>query len=174
MTVRLRRRGPEVSERLTFEDHPLPDLGSRWWGRFVDGIVIGLPLSLIVLTALHGLVARLLLVVPALLIYEGVCVSIWGQTAGKRIARTRVVPVRFGNPRPGPAQAFFRTAVVGVPSLLLVLPRPAGILFYDLAFAVIWLPILRQRQRRGLPDLLAGTIVVDARTYRQSVPDGAL
>jgi hypothetical protein len=34
--------------------------------------------------------------------------------------------------------------------------------------------MLRQRQRRGSPDLLARTIVVDARTYPEAVPDATL
>jgi uncharacterized RDD family membrane protein YckC len=160
-----------LRENPTFENHPLPDLGLRWWGRFVDGVVIGLPLSLIARIAIHDPVARVPSVIVALLIYDGLCVSIWGQTLGKRVARTRVVPVRPGALRPSVAQAFVRAAMLALPSLLFLLPRPAGGIFFLVGWAFIVFPMLRQRQRRGSPDLLARTIVVDARTYPEAVPD---
>jgi uncharacterized RDD family membrane protein YckC len=105
---------------------------------------------------------------------DGLCVSIWGQTLGKRAARTRVVPVRPGALRPSLAPAFVRAAMLALSSLLFLLPRPAGGTLFHVGWAFIVFPMLRQRQRRGSPDLLAGTIVVDARTYREAVPDATL
>ncbi len=85
------------------------------------------------------------------LAYEAGTTSFLGQTMGKLATGIRVADRRTGR-RPNLARSVIRTAVV--PALL---PFAAvfGLLGYATAF-------VDQRERRGLPDRLAGTVVVKA------------
>jgi uncharacterized RDD family membrane protein YckC len=159
VTVRPGRHGPRVTERRTFQGHFLPDLGARWWGRFVDGILF-LPVTLFVLIALHNAGNLRYVTVVVLFAYEVFCLSRWGQTLGKRVAGTRVISTRAGGAKPTPWQAFLRTAVFVAPDLLILVPRPTGSLLVEVGTGVIVLSILVSRNRRGLHDLVAGTVVV--------------
>lgn len=78
----------------------------------------------------------------------GYFVGFWsatGQTPGDRVMQIRVVTARGERVKP-------RQAIV----------RYVGVILATLPLFLGYLPILVDRRRRGLPDLLAGTVVVDA------------
>jgi uncharacterized RDD family membrane protein YckC len=160
VTMRPGRNGPRVRERPMYRDHFLPDLTKRFLGRLIDGLVVS-PITFLVVFVFHDNRFGILLGALTLIIYEGSCVALWGQTIGKRVAGTRVISYRSDSLVPSPAQAFTRAAVFASPSLFILLSLPSGAILDQLAFAAIWISILRQRNRRGLTDLVAGTIVVE-------------
>jgi len=114
----------------------------------------------VVIFVFHNRRSAILLASPVPFCYEGLCLTRWGRTLGKRAVGTRVVPFRSARPLPSPVQAFVRAAVNASPVAVLFLVRRPSVWTIDLVSAAIWVPILVQRQRRSLPDLLAGTIVV--------------
>jgi len=160
--VRPGRRGPRARARPSFDGRALPDLGARWWGRVVDSLIVGLPAGLLVRVVVHGR-ARVAAGAILVFLYEALCYAMWGRTLGKVVAGTRLVG-RESRDRPTVEQALLRALVTSVPTLVLV-PKPlVGILLADLAAIIIYLPVVRGRERRGLHDLLAGTIVISARS----------
>jgi uncharacterized RDD family membrane protein YckC len=70
--------------------------------------------------------------------------TVAGQTPGMRVMGLRLVAGRDGNERPGAGRALLR--VVGL--VIAIVPFFAG-----------FLPILFDRRRRAIPDMLAGTVV---------------
>jgi uncharacterized RDD family membrane protein YckC len=97
------------------------------------------------------------------LLAGGYLVTFWsgaGQTPGMRLLRLRLLGPEDRPPSLG------RALVRAVGTVLAIIPLFAG-----------YLPVLFDRQRRGLPDLLAGTVVVyeDAQTFSSaglvSTPD---
>jgi len=159
-TVLPGRNGPRVRERRAYRDHLIPDLTTRFLGRLID-TAVGIPVTLVVFFVLHDSGIGVALGVLAVLTYETSCIAVWGQTVGKRVEGTRVIGYRSGALIPTAAQAFLRAAVWVSPSLLLLVPRPAGPTVSELAGTAIWISILASRNHRGLTDLVAGTIVVD-------------
>jgi uncharacterized RDD family membrane protein YckC len=130
-------------------------LGQRFGGRVVDAIVllaVVLPLRFV----LDGLAYRL---VGAAVsgTYEVVAIAVWGQTFGKRVAGTWVVSTVA--PTLSPGQAVVRYLLYGGVGLVLSLVYP---LLSSLWGIVIVVSILRNPERRGVPDLAARTIVVSA------------
>ena len=95
---------------------------------------------------------------PALIALGGVAYVLWsagyfvvfwastGETPGNRLMRIRVCMADTGEP-PHPLRALFRLGAL----VLAVIPLFAGLL-----------PILVDARRRGLQDMLAGTVVVAA------------
>jgi uncharacterized RDD family membrane protein YckC len=109
----------------------------------VDAAVI--LLIFVSLAALVALVATLLAVGWALLA-GGYFVMFWsgaGQTPGMRLLRLRVVG------REGRPPSLGRSMLRAVGTLVAIVPLLAG-----------YVPVLFDDRRRGLPDLLAGTVVV--------------
>ena len=105
--------------------------------------------------------------IAVITIYEIVMTKIRGQTLGKMLARIRVVKARDGT-LPGWGASIIRYAV---PSLAVWLIEVAMSLLgrSDSFWVVFLLPAFYltaalDRQRRGLHDKAAGTIVVSART----------
>lgn len=85
------------------------------------------------------------------MVYEAGTTAFLGQTMGKLAAGIRVANRQTGR-RPGLARSIVRTAVV--PGLLPLIAL-FGLLGYATAF-------LDRNERRGIPDRLAGTVVVKA------------
>jgi uncharacterized RDD family membrane protein YckC len=96
-----------------------------------------------------------LLLMSGLLLLAGIYfVTFWsgaGQTPGMRLLRLRLLGPGSRPPSVG------RALVRGVGTVIAIVPFFAG-----------YLPVLFDDRRRGLPDLLAGTVVV----YEASPPDG--
>jgi uncharacterized RDD family membrane protein YckC len=157
------RHGPRVRERQMYRDYLLPDLTTRFLGRLIDSLV-GVPYAVLDLFVFHDSRIGILLGALFLIAYEGTSVAIWGQTVGKRVMGTRVISYRSATLAPSPAQAFTRAAVFASPAVFILVAGTGGSILEQVALAVVGLSILASRDRRGVTDRLAGTIVVDHRT----------
>jgi uncharacterized RDD family membrane protein YckC len=159
-------------------------LASRW-ARF-GGFVV----DLVIAAAVYSLVARAAravgatddaggeLAVVAIVAWwtrallETVPVARWGWTLGKLAVGTRVVGTETLAP-PGIPRAVLRWMVVALPEIVAV--AVWGLLDADvLGLAVLWggaiavhVGVLVERDRRGLHDLAARTLVVRARSLRR-------
>lgn len=100
----------------------------------------------------------LLVIGPAVvlaLIYETVCVTLWGQTAGKAIAGLRVA--RLGN---GRCPLWWEAALrVALPALVALVPH--GLALF--VAVCLYLAAGFDPMGRSIPDKVAGTVVVRAR-----------
>lgn len=88
-------------------------------------------------------------------VYETICVTLWGQTLGKAIMGLRVV--RLAN---GRCPLWWEAAIrIGLPGAVAVIPFPlakgVAVALYGVAAADV--------MRRNVPDRAAGTVVVRAR-----------
>ena len=136
----------------------LASLAQRAMARAIDLLVVGL-ISLaffapqLAVTDGDETVPRWTQIVVLLLwiAYEAGTTSFLGSTMGKLAVACRVADRRTGS-RPGLGRSIVRAAVV--PGLLAIVPL-FGLLGYATA-------ALDTRERRGLPDRLAGTVVVKA------------
>jgi uncharacterized RDD family membrane protein YckC len=126
------------------------------WG---TAAIVALCLSLV---GIHGEIRTLIAAIGAILAAGGAIVyfvffwSVSGQTPGNRMLGIRVVDARTGEPISGRRAAL---RVVGL--VLAAIPLCAGFLM-----------ILVDRQRRGLQDRIARTVVIDAREDERSEGDG--
>jgi uncharacterized RDD family membrane protein YckC len=129
-----------------------PTFGQRVLARLLDGLVLLVPATLLVV-----LPGTATLVVGFVLhaVYETMLVARNGQTLGKAALGLRVVDADEGT-TPSVAQAITRWALLlGIPTLLTLGPRPAGLAYDVVLFALV----LRPPLHRGPHDYAAGTIV---------------
>lgn len=133
-------------------------IGTRFWARLLDGLILALPvLALALMTsdferALGDppLWLRVAAAVVAAL-YEIGFIAMTGQTIGKRLLRIQVVDVVTGRP-PDLGGATIRHLVPSVPSLVPGVGPLVGLLVY---VSAVWSPT-----RQGWHDRAAGTVVV--------------
>ncbi|MEY2425829.1 MAG: hypothetical protein QOI61_1401 [Actinomycetota bacterium] len=164
-----------TSEDATADDGGIAGAGRRLAGFFGDLVVAGLITTATLNVGLDhdgfsrgDLRARFVVGSLVVCIYRVVCVALWGQTIGYRIARIRVVPARSrGTGSPGWKRSLTRVAVIYLPSFLPSLFPSGGARWLASAFVTIWVPvvflaILVDEDRRGLHDRLAGCVVVCA------------
>jgi uncharacterized RDD family membrane protein YckC len=141
-------------------DERLADNGPRVVGAAIDqGIVLAG--SVIVLGFGFGVHGFARVVVAALLAFAYFTVAIghWGQTAGARIMSVRVTRARHDDTPPGFTAAAIRAAVPALPAMLLTHGGVLSVLSV-LALCLVYAGLFRNRQRQGLHDKAAGTIVV--------------
>jgi uncharacterized RDD family membrane protein YckC len=150
--------------RKVVEGPELPGVGmvaslsSRIWASTLDGALVGVPLVILTWNlSTIDLSARVFQTpgwVPwfgwgTSTLYQVVAVAVWGQTLGKRITGIEVVNADNGT-RPTLRAAALRTA-----------PLLASRVPYLGSLAIVaYLPLLWRDVRRGLHDLLAGTVVI--------------
>lgn len=150
----------------------MASVGRRLGGRAVDALLAALLMAIIFLV-LDGdrLMGQLFLAVAAVAAYEAIFVAGLGATPGKLIAGTRVV--ELGHPGVEPATALKRGVLIGVGTLAtlavpvaLVAPFASleGLIVTAIVIplaAGLWVSVFASPLRRGFPDRLAGTFVVD-------------
>ena len=141
----------------------LASIGQRIGARLLDGLIIGLPLTVLVFAASDisedtktvstPLWVQLVAAAVSAL-YEIVLIHVWGQTVGKRVLGIKVVRVTDGA-LPDWTAAIVRYVLPVVPVLI---PVP-GVFLLSL---VIYLVAVVHPLRQGWHDRAAGTIVVKA------------
>ncbi len=133
-----------------------PSFGQRLAAAFVDGLLLGL-LALAVVRLPLGLTAQRALLTAAGALYLILTTALTGRTLGKRLLGLRVVDITTGELCSLRA-ATLRWLVPAAPALVsYVSPVIAS---YTAWFSfVVFVPILRSPQHRGVHDLVAGTIV---------------
>lgn len=165
----VRARAVQLDHRVERRDRPGPvpfaGAATRAAAFGIDASVV--LLAFVALSAMVALVSTLVgtlrpewlvgvLLTSGLLLLAGVYfVTFWsgaGQTPGMRLLRLRLLGPRGRPPSLG------RAVVRGAGTVIAIIPFFAG-----------YLPVLFDDRRRGLPDLLAGTVVVYEET---SPPDG--
>ena len=137
-----------------------PTFGQRLLAAFIDGflflglasLLLRLPLALTTQRALMTAVTALYLVLTT---------ALTGRTLGKKAFGLRVVDHTTGE-LPGLRAAVLRWAVPALPALISWLSPTVGSYTAWFSF-VVFLPILKGPQHRGIHDLVAGTIVTRAR-----------
>jgi len=132
----------------------------RLGGAVIDGVlfVIGALVLLIVGNQWSGWPARVAFTLPFVL-YQVAAIAVWGRTLGKAAMGTKVVREEDRGPV-GWGAALARWAVPAVPGIALSLAGdPAGVIGL-LWIIVVYSGVLRDSQRRGLHDHVAGTVVV--------------
>jgi uncharacterized RDD family membrane protein YckC len=165
----VRARAVQLDDRVERRDRPGP---APFAGAATRAAAFGIDASVVLVTfvALSAMVALVstlvgtlrpqwlvgLLLTSGLLLVAGIYfVTFWsgaGQTPGMRLLRLRLLGPAGRPPSLG------RAIVRGVGTVIAIVPFFAG-----------YLPVLFDDRRRGLPDLLAGTVVV----YEEgSLPDG--
>jgi uncharacterized RDD family membrane protein YckC len=133
-----------------------PTFGQRLGAAFVDGFLfLGIAYVLVRLTLPLGAQRALMSAVTAG--YLILAVTLTGRTLGKKVFGLRVVDHATGE-LPGLRAAVLRWLVPAGPALVgWVSPAVAS---YTAWFSfVVFLPILKGPQHRGIHDLVAGTIV---------------
>jgi uncharacterized RDD family membrane protein YckC len=145
----------------------LAEPGQRLLARLIDTLIVGLPVALIARAALpeaaYGAqpaeTATAVGVAALYVLYDTVQLSLWGRTAGKRLAGIRVVSAG-GQGRIGVSRAVLRAAVFALP----IAARPVPVLgviaglFWVANAALVMEPVRRQ----AMHDRLALTSVVRA------------
>ncbi|GAA3757109.1 putative RDD family membrane protein YckC [Spinactinospora alkalitolerans] len=170
----------------------LAEWWQRLVARIVDGVIVGVPLGIIngVLGLLFftaamspvevdpstgevtggvstwGTVAvtivMFLLASAAALLYEGLCLSKWGATVGKRLLSLRVVPLDGARQEGLPsATAFLRAGAWWVYLPLMFVPVVSWIVWLYPLLNGLW-PLWDQPNRQSLNDKIAKTVVVQA------------
>jgi uncharacterized RDD family membrane protein YckC len=138
-----------------------PSFGQRLGAAFVDGMLfVGVASLLVRLPLSVGAGRAITTVLLAAYFVGGVVLT--GRTLGKRVFGLRIVDVTSGA-LPGPRAAALRWLVPAAPALIgWVSPEIAS---YTTWFSfVVYLPILKGPQHRGIHDLVAGTIVTGTAT----------
>jgi uncharacterized RDD family membrane protein YckC len=157
----------QEQERSRIEGAPAwfgePSFGQRIGAAVLDGlllllvafVLLRLPLSL-------SLGAQRALMSALSALYLILATALTGQTVGKRLLGLRVVDHGTGE-LPGLRAAVVRWAVPAGPALVgWVSPEVAS---YTAWFSfVVFLPVLKAPQHRGIHDLVAGTIVTRTAT----------
>jgi uncharacterized RDD family membrane protein YckC len=129
----------------------------------VAGAVTVLGFGLGVQGFVRGVVAALLAFA-----YFTVAIGHWGQTAGARVVSVRVTRADHDETPPGFKSAAIRAAAPALPVTLLTFDGVLSVLsvwsvlsvLSMLALCLVYAGLFRDRQRRGLHDKAAGTIVV--------------
>jgi len=146
--------------------------GRRVGGRAVDA-VLAVVLMVIIFLVVDGerLLAQLFLAVVAVAAYEAFFVTGLGATPGKLIAGTRVA--ELGHTGVEPATSLKRGVLIGLGTLLtLAVPVALFSAFSSVEGAILvivvatlaigfWVSVFASPLRRGVPDRLSGTFVVD-------------
>ncbi len=146
--------------------------GRRLGGRAVDAVLAVL-LVVIVFLVVNGdrLMGQLFLAVLAVGAYEAIFVTALGATPGKLIAGTRVV--ELGHEGVEPVTALKRGTLIALGTLVTLLVPVAvaapfagveGLLLTIVVVPVavgFWVSVFASPLRRGVPDRVAGTFVVD-------------
>ncbi len=142
----------------------LATIGQRIGARLLDGLIIGLPFTVLIFlvsdvsedrnTIDTPLWAPILATVVAAL-YEVILVRKWGQTLGKRILNIKVVRVTDGN-LPDWTASLVRYLLPVVP---LLIPVPVVNIALSLT---VYLVAVTNPLRRGWHDRAAGTLVIKA------------
>jgi uncharacterized RDD family membrane protein YckC len=148
----------------------LATIGSRIGARLLDGLIIGLPLTVLMFvvsdvsedrkTIDTPLWAPLLATLVAAL-YEVILIRKWGQTVGKRVLGIKVVRVTDGS-LPDWTASVVRYLLPVVPLLI-----PVPVLNVALSL-VVYLVAVTHPLRRGWHDRAAGTLVIKAEGQRRS------
>ncbi len=146
-------------------DERLAGNGRRVAGAAVDqAIVVAGAITVLGFgLGVHGFVRG---VVAALLAFAYFTVAIghWGQTAGARMVSVRVTQADHDETPPGFKSAAIRAAVPALPVMFLTLGGVRGVWsvlsVLSMLALCLYAGIFRNRQRRGLHDKAAGTIVV--------------
>lgn len=140
----------------------LAGIGQRVLARFIDGLVVGIPVSVVLTIVLNrmytvpeeppSLFPIWLATLPIFVAYEVVLVALWGQTVGKRM-----IGIRVAGPDgavPGWARATRRFLL---PFAAAMVPYVGLLLDIAVFLRAAFVP-----DRRGFHDLFAGTTVVRA------------
>jgi uncharacterized RDD family membrane protein YckC len=137
-----------------------PTFGQRLLAAFVDGFLF-LGMASILLRLPLGLVTQRGLMTAATALYLILATVLTGRTLGKKVFGLRVVDHVTGE-LSGLRAAVLRWAVPALPALVSwVNPSAAS---YTAWFSfVVFVPILKGPQHRGIHDLVAGTIVTRVR-----------
>lgn len=145
----------------------LATMGRRFLARLIDGLVIGVPATVVFIGLLVGVVVPeprrwwiLLFVVPGAIlvawVYEGLLIGLRGATVGKRAVGVRVVTRRaaaLGKAGPGLGVGLARAAVVTLPGLL-----PCVGWFVTVLVSVS--PFFDEMARQGWQDKAVGAYVI--------------
>lgn len=133
-----------------------PTLGQRGTAVLLDGLILIVPIAVLVGLDVHPPRA---VGVAAGAAIQIIGVAVWGQTPGKRIIGTYVMPnLATTLEPPGWPVAIVRYTVAAGPALL---PEPVGGVAGSLMVLVIVIGISTDRaRRRGIHDRVAGTRVV--------------
>jgi uncharacterized RDD family membrane protein YckC len=151
----------------------LATIGRRVGARLLDGVIVGLPLTILVFavsdvdqakSTVHTPLWAQLLAAAVAAVYEVVLIRLWGQTVGKRMLGIRVARITDGAVPDWTASAVRYL----LPVLPLLLPIP-GIFVLSM---VIYLAAVVDPLRRGWHDRAAGTIVVKASSSAPTAPPG--
>lgn len=145
----------------------LAEPGQRLLARVIDTLIVGLPVALLARDVLPETVygirpaetATAVGVAVLYLLYDTVQLSVWGRTAGKRLAGVKVVSADGRTPV-GLSRAALRAAVFALP----IAARPVPVL--GVIAGLFWvanaLLVLEPGRRQALHDRLATTTVVRA------------
>lgn len=138
-----------------------PSFGQRAGAAFLD-VLLFLALAFLLSRLPIALSAQRWIAVAVTMAYLVGGVALTGRTVGKRLLGVRVVDVATGR-LPSPKAALLRWVVPAAPALVgWVSPEIAS---YTTWFSfVVYLPILKRPQHRGIHDLVAGTIVTGTAT----------
>lgn len=159
-----RKRPPDFAARAA-EGGQLASIGQRIGARLLDGLIIGLPLTVLVFVASDFSDDRETISTPLWVqlvaaavsaLYEIVLIRNRGQTVGKQVLGIKVVRVTDGT-FPDWTAAVVRYVLPVVPVLI---PVPGVFLLS----VVIYLVAVVHPLRQGWHDRAAGTIVVTAQT----------
>ncbi|MFN2606301.1 MAG: RDD family protein [Acidimicrobiales bacterium] len=166
---RMSAAGPDPLPGEAAGSEPDPDrdrlatIGSRAAARLLDGLIVGLPLTVLVFVTSDVNTARNTVSTPAAVqvlavvvaaVYEVMLIHTRGQTVGKRVMGIQVVRVNDGR-FPDWTASVMRYLLPVLPAFL---PIPGAFLLS----LVIYLVAVPHPLRRGWHDRAAGTIVVKA------------
>jgi uncharacterized RDD family membrane protein YckC len=133
-----------------------PSFGQRLLAAFVDGFVLlGVGWLVLLLPVTLGPARALTTAVGAG--YYILTTALTGRTVGKRLLGIRVVDLGTGG-LCGLRASAVRWAVPALPALVTFVSPAVGSYTAWFAF-VVFLPVLKGPQHRGIHDLVAGTIV---------------
>jgi uncharacterized RDD family membrane protein YckC len=156
-------RGAPAYASAAAEAGLLASIGQRIGARLLDGLIIGLPLTVLVFAASDFSEDRETISTPLWVqlvaavvsaLYEIVLIRTWGQTVGKRVLGIKVVRITDGA-LPDWTASIVRYVLPVVPVLI---PVP-GLFLLSI---VIYLVAIVHPLRQGWHDRAAGTIVVKA------------
>ena len=171
------RKPPPAFAAGAAETDLLATIGQRFLARLLDGLIVGLPLTILVFAASDISQDRNTVDTPLWVqlfaaatsaLYEVVLIRVWGQTVGKRVLGIKVVRVTDGT-LPDWTASVIRYLLPVVPVLV---PVPGAFLLS----LVIYLVAVTNPLRQGWHDRAAGTIVIKAETrsrFTRPVPPPA-
>ncbi|GAB3570068.1 hypothetical protein GCM10027445_22950 [Amycolatopsis endophytica] len=148
----------------------LATMGSRFLARVVDGLIIGVPLTILIVILQFAIIAGdpsswwiFILFLPltslSVLVYEGTMLATRGATVGKNVAGIRVVTEQSaGQPGGGigGGPAFTRLATMVLPGLI---PCIGGLV----ELLVILSPFFDEQARQGWHDKAAKTYAISTK-----------